>query len=343
MKRIYILLMACCVMIACKQNEVSFKYSPEAPRAGQPVTFSNLSSAGEEWEWSFGDGGVSTIKSPTHTYKRPGTYRVILKVDGKNSQTATEEIVVYDTIPTFVANDSIFYIFQDYTFTANMYNPYQFPVDYIWMFPINTPYISVVSPTEGWTSQLTAYFTQPLAEAPIWLKMVVDGDTILVQRTFEVRDTTTHSLLIRTAGADYRQRIFGARAENYKIDNSATELLNIAQDTMQTYNGHLFTLSELQSTFPSIEGFFIANRKIYYRADGLWIAALDGTNNVQIDSAPCSALTLSRIDNRIYWANQNGIWYMPLIGSDNNQFVTEPTQLNTLPDVTRLVIDEQAK
>ena len=73
MRKIWIALTLCCVLIACKKNSVNFSYSPQEPRAGQAVQFSNLSTSGEEWSWSFGDGAVSTIKNPTHTYKKPGT------------------------------------------------------------------------------------------------------------------------------------------------------------------------------------------------------------------------------------------------------------------------------
>ena len=332
MKRIYILLTVCLAMIACKQNDVNFSFSPEAPRAGQSVKFTNLSSSGEEWEWNFGDGITSTIKSPSHTYKQPGSYQVILKVDGKNAWTATKEVVVYDTIPTFVANDSIFYIYENYTFTANLYNPYKYPVTYEWYFPINTPYAEVVypQPGEGWGPQITVYFTKPMEKAPIWLTMIVNGDTTLVQKEFEVRDRDTHALAFRTAEGDYSQRIFGERAEYPRPDGTIKALLDAVQDTMQVYNGHTFTLTELRSNFSNIEGFAIVNRKIYYRADGLWVAAIDGSRRVQIDEQSCTAMLIEPIDNRIYWANNEGVWYMPLIGSDNNQFVTKPTPLNTL-------------
>lgn len=332
MKRIYILLTVCLAMIACKQNDVNFSFSPEAPRAGQSVKFTNLSSSGEEWEWNFGDGITSTIKSPSHTYKQPGSYQVILKVDGKNAWTATKEVVVYDTIPTFVANDSIFYIYENYTFTANLYNPYKYPVTYEWYFPINTPYAEVVypQPGEGWGPQITLYFTKPMEKAPIGLMMVVNGDTTYVEKEFEVRDRDTHALAFRTAEGDYSQRIFGERAEYPRLDGTIKALLDAVQDTMQVYNGHTFTLTELRSTFSDIEGFAIVNRKIYYRADGLWVAAIDGSRRVQIDEQSCTAMLIEPIDNRIYWANNEGVWYMPLIGSDNNQFVTKPTPLNTL-------------
>ena len=118
MKRIYIVLTLCCALIACKKTEVNFSYSPTEPRAGQAVSFSNLSTGGEEWVWTFGDGSTSSLKSPSYTYKQPGTYTVTLKVDKKSSLVATQQITVYDTVPTFVCSDSVFTIFKDYTFTA---------------------------------------------------------------------------------------------------------------------------------------------------------------------------------------------------------------------------------
>lgn len=96
-------------------------------------------------------------------------------------------------------------------------------------------------------------------------------------------------------------------------------------------------------TFPGIEGFKIANRKIYYRANGLWVANIDGAYKVQIDDTPCAAMTLDTKDSRIYWANAEGVWYMPFVGSDNNKFVTTPTQLNKLKNVTKIAADAEPK
>ena len=142
---------------------------------------------------------------------------------------------------------------------------------------------------------------------------------------------------MRTGSGDYMQRIFGERAEKLrKADELTTYLLNIEQDTMQTYNDSTFYLSKLQKIFPQMEGFHIINRKIYIRAKGLWVANIDGTYLELIDGTPCNAMTLDAVDNRIYWANAQGVWYMPFIGSDNNKFVTTPLQLNNLSDVTQL-------
>ena len=329
-------------MAACKRNSVDFTYSPSAPRAGQAVSFTNQSTSGEEWEWSYGDGATSTLKSPSHTFKKPGTYLVTLKVDKKKSWMASHEVTIYDTVPTFVCADSVFTIYHEYTFTANLYNPYNYDVQYEWFFPINTPYVEV---TDGKTDQANLHlcFTQPLKEAPLCLRIIFNGDTVLVQKNYEVLNRKTNSLLLRTDKADYRQRIFGSRAETVQPDPSAKALLDAEQDTLQTYNDSTFRLSALKATFADIEGFHIANRKIYYRAKGLWVANMDGANPVQIDTAACAAMTLDTQDNRIYWANTGGVWFMPFVGSDNNKFVSSPTQLNPLTDVTVLAADNEPK
>jgi len=333
-------------LIACKKVDVKFSFTPTAPRAGEVVRFSNLSSGGEEWEWAFGDGSVSTLKAPSHTYKRPGTYRVSLKVDNKKSLMAFQEITVFDTVPTFVCADSVFTIYRDYTFTANVYNPYNYPVEYHWYWPVESdtftfPHFDVTD--EEWNnSTLNLYFTQK-GQASIGLLIILNGDTTRIEKTFDIQDRATNSILIRDDQFDWRQRIFGERAEIALPDMTATDLLDFEQDTAQYYNGYLFLLSELKETFPTLEGFHIASRKIYYRADGLWVANIDGANPVQIDPLDCYAMTLDTKDSRIYWANEEGVWYMPFVGSDNNKFVTIPRQLNTFTGVTKLAPDYEPK
>ena len=349
MKKIYALLTICCTLIACKKIDVNFIYAPDAPRAGEKVQFTNQSSSGENWEWTFGDGSTSTLKSPSHTYKRPGTYRVILKVDKKNSLTATKELTVYDTVPTFTCTDTTFYIFKDYTFTACVYNPYNYDVKYEWYKPENpeglqSPYMAVTDTT--WkASTLHLYFTRPMTKAPLLgLRVILDDDTTYIEKEFEVLNRTTNSIALLTSDEGYyRQRIFGDRAERAKEDMSAAVQLEIEQDTAQTYNGYLFTLSELSAVFPGLQGFHIANRKIYYRMDGLWVANIDGAYPVEIDERSCLAMTLDTKDNRIYWANDEGVWYMPFVGSDNNKFVSTPVLLNTMTNVIKLAADGEPK
>lgn len=339
MRKTVLLLTVCCALIACNKNKVEFTYSPEAPRAGEVVTFSNQSTSGEEWEWSFGDGATSSLRSPNHIFKKPGTYIVTLKVDKKKAWMASKQITVYDTIPTYTVSDSTFCIYKDYTFTANVYNPYNYEVAYSWALPQQAVYSS----SSADESSVKLYFTRA-GEASVGLRVVLNGDTTFVKKTLEIQDQATNSILFRTSEGDYRQRIFGTRQDDQVVkDPSAAALLDAEQDTAQVYNGYTFTLSEIAAVFPDIEGFHIASRKIYYRAGGLWVANIDGANIVQIDSVQCAAMTLDTYDNRIYWANKNGVWYMPFVGSDNNMFVTEPVQLNALTDVTKIAPDYNQK
>ena len=347
MKKTVLLLTLCCVLIGCKKSEVSFSYSPEEPRAGQTVKFSNLSSSGEDWEWSFGDGSTSTLKSPSHVYNKPGKYLVSLKVDKKKSKMDSKQITVYDTVPTFVCEDSVFYIYEDYTFEANLYNPFNYTVESTWYLPVMsallTPYVEITDETFD-RSTLHLYFTRPEAEAWIGLQVVMNGDTTQILRSFNVQDRATNSVCFRTEEeVDFRQRIFGDKAADPQLLSEPSPLLDAEQDTLQTYNGKNFSLSELQTVFPEMEGFHIAKRKIYFRANGLWVANIDGANIVQIDTAACAAMNLDALDNRIYWANAQGVWYMPFIGSDNNHFVTEPSLLNALSTVTKIAVDNELK
>jgi PKD repeat protein len=87
----------------------AFSFSPDQPRVGEPVQFTDLSydpsPSGSivSWGWDFGDGttcppecGADSRQNPTHRYEAPGTYTVTLTViDNEGALTrATKEITV---------------------------------------------------------------------------------------------------------------------------------------------------------------------------------------------------------------------------------------------------------
>lgn len=58
--------------------------------AGLSRSFSDLSTGSPtSWSWAFGDGGTSTLASPSHTYAAPGTYNVCLTVSNACSSATT--------------------------------------------------------------------------------------------------------------------------------------------------------------------------------------------------------------------------------------------------------------
>jgi len=56
--------------------------------SGQPpltVVFTDTSAGNpNSWEWNFGDGGTSTLKSPSHQYMNAGIFTVTLKAKNEN-------------------------------------------------------------------------------------------------------------------------------------------------------------------------------------------------------------------------------------------------------------------
>jgi PKD repeat protein/invasion protein IalB len=48
------------------------------------INFTNTSTGGVTWLWTFGDGNTSTLQNPSHTYTTSGTYTVKLKIYGCN-------------------------------------------------------------------------------------------------------------------------------------------------------------------------------------------------------------------------------------------------------------------
>jgi len=80
--------------------------TPVADFTGIPITgvapltvvFTDQSSnTPDTWNWTFGDGGISTLRNPSHTYTSVGTYSVSLNVtnaQGFNNGTKTGYLVV---------------------------------------------------------------------------------------------------------------------------------------------------------------------------------------------------------------------------------------------------------
>jgi gliding motility-associated-like protein len=71
---------------------------PPAACAPFNASFRNTSLAGQSFFWDFGDGGTSTLTSPSHLYARPGTYAVqLIAVDANTCNkrdTITKNLVV---------------------------------------------------------------------------------------------------------------------------------------------------------------------------------------------------------------------------------------------------------
>lgn len=336
--------------MACNKQTVNFSYAPLQPKAGETIQFTNLSTAGEEWEWSFGDVSTSTGKNPAKVYKQAGTYTVSLKVDDKESLTVAKSITIYDTIPNFTcsvadASTEGIPVFDDVTFTALVYNPYSYAVQYQWSI-VGTDEYKVLSPTTT-GSELKIYFSKAVEKVGVRMKVTLNGEVRETENSFRIYDVKTNSVMMMTEDSVYwYQRVFGLRAEEQKplTESNLRLIVKNMQDTFQTYNGKDFTLKDLQAVEPNMLGFVIAARKIYFRTtDGLYVANIDGSFKERIWSGKVLIECADAVNNRVYWSLKDSVMYMPLIGSENNKFTTIPTKLNSTSNVIKLVIDKDKR
>lgn len=65
-------------------NEVFafFNTDPTTGCAPLTVDFTQYSTGDTAWHWDFGDGNVSILENPSHTYTQPGTYEVLMSAYG---------------------------------------------------------------------------------------------------------------------------------------------------------------------------------------------------------------------------------------------------------------------
>lgn len=334
------------IIVGCKRITVDFTYSPTSPRAGETVSFTNTSSAGEDWAWTFGDNSTSLAKSPKKIYKKPGEYQVTLMVDSSKYQTCTKLITVYDTIPTFVCSTDSILHYQNATFTANIYNPFNHTLTYDWDLPANC----VIQSGKETTYAVTVYFTEP-GEYDIKLTITQNDKEFPIEKTFTVYMTKAPAIVMQQT--DYtivRQRIINDRIEQVsEATNKDKDLIEQTQDTMVIFNGTTFYASKLASIYEGFAGMTIQRIKIdalaqkwYIKTpDGLFVANMNGSYITAIDHQATGAMYVDGSRNRLYWASTDGLYAMPLIKSKNNQYTATPVQYNSLDNIDLITVNNQ--
>jgi PKD repeat protein len=331
--------------VGCKRVEVDFSYAPTAPRAGEAVTFTNLCTEGEEWLWTFGDNATSLAKNPNHIYKKPGTYLVTLMVDSAKYNTCTKQITVYDTIPTFVCSTDSILHYQDVTFTANVYNPFNHTLTYKWILPQDC---EIVSGTLD-NFAITVFFTYPLQDS-VQLLLTQKDTTYSIKKAVKVHLTKAPAIVMcKTDHTIFRQRLINDRIEKPSTNTTSEDscVIEHACDTAVTFNGTTFYASQLSNKIPGFAGLQIQRVQIDAMAqkwyvttpEGLYVANFDGAERVLIDENATGAIYVDINRNRLYWASNTGTYAMPLIKSKNNQYTTASAQYNNLNNIDLITVN----
>jgi PKD repeat protein len=214
--RVIYILLAAVFITACKTPiDPDFTFSPEMPKAGERVTFTNLTEEGEHWNWTYGDGGKSTTKNPTYIYRMPGVYDVTLMVDSNKNYVRTKKITIYDTIPSIYIDRETVKYYESCTFNALVYNPYSYTVSYKWSFSANAISADITA-GESTKSSLSAYFTKRNVEETVNLEVSIGDSIYFISKTFFVEDVPARSMLIaQKDGKILRQRMFENGLEEY--------------------------------------------------------------------------------------------------------------------------------
>jgi len=85
----------------------AFTFTPASPTSGQSVQFTDTSTGTPSiWQWSFGDGGTSTNRNPSHTYASAGTYNASLTIMNASGQDDVSRAVTVTAPSTVTASFS---------------------------------------------------------------------------------------------------------------------------------------------------------------------------------------------------------------------------------------------
>lgn len=76
--------------------QADFSFNPEEVATGNKIFFDATSSQGQisRYYWEFGDGQISRVVKPDHSYQQPGTYEVLLEVYDRNNRVSRKTVEV---------------------------------------------------------------------------------------------------------------------------------------------------------------------------------------------------------------------------------------------------------
>ena len=332
-------------MISCQKHTYDFSHSPQNPRAGEKVSFSNQSDAGETWVWKFGDGGYSTLKSPTHTFTEAGTYTVELMVDSSKQKSVAHNITVLDSVPTIYLTSDTVKQYMPVMLKASYYNPTKAAVEYVWTVDES---IFVITDGSLISDSVCGYFTTFGTTTTVSMLITIGSKTTEDSRKITLLDNEAPTLLMQVQPDGlWRQRIYNGIYETPKPFDGDASLINRANDSTAVLNGVTYdihnmpVLTDQQVNALQVDAI---NRKLYFITDdGLYVANANGEAIACISDIPCSTLLVDAQRNTLYWSDAAGVWSMPLVTHPQNilseQLLARVRYVNDKL-VTRMIIIE---
>jgi len=339
----YLLTLTGCTKLSC-----DFSYSPTEIRAGEVVSFSNQSTGADDYQWTFGDNGTSDATSPTHIYRKPGTYTVSLTIirNKVEKRTKSQFITILDTFPTIGCSTDTTYAFTPTTFSVKLYNPWKKNVSYQWIMPNDAV---VITGKDLDSSVIVCYFNQSEQTSTIQVSVQL-GEQVpqLLSYSLEPWHLDAPSVLFTHSQQAMEQYCYLINKEPVFSAASSTEsptnlqFLANEQDSIYQYGDSLYTIPKVSQLFgTSIQGFQVDRLmgKIYAFGNGLWVCNMTGAHPKELTSTPVTAIKVDGAGNRIYWATSTGLYMHSLLGTEDNGESFIPTLVNTYSPISRISVN----
>ena len=347
-----ILYVICCLSAvlfcveSCKKNSYDFTSSPTSPKVGQKVVFSNISDAGESWLWTFGDGGKSSLKNPTHVFSSTGTFVVELLTDSNKNRKVSHILEVLDSIPTIYVESPIVPQYTPVTLKASYYKPSNTSVTIAWSVD---PSLFVLTEGELSGDSIIGYFTDYNRDTEIVMTITIGSKTTEARCTLTLVDNEAPSLIMQAAdGTLWRQRLYDGYYESHKPYEGDASVIEPANDSTATLNGVTYdihampVLADKQISALQTDA---VNRKLYLiMEDGLYIANANGDALALIVETKAYTLLVDAERNSVYWSDAEGVKVVPLVTNPQNiiseQLRAKIKTVNTIQNVKRMIISQ---
>lgn len=334
------------VAVSCQKHTYDFTYSPNSPKAGEKVTFTNTSDAGENWVWTFGDGGKSTSKNPTHTYTAAGTYVIEMMADSNKSRRISHVLEVLDSIPSIYLESDTIPQYSPTVIKASYYNPSNATMTFLWSLDEG---LFVLTQGELTSDSIIGYFTDYGISTQVGLTITIGDKTTVTQRTVVLADKESSAMTMQTAdGQLWRQRIYNGIFEVAKPYDGDQKVIDAANDSTATLNGVNYDIHNMPVlTDKKVQALQVdaINRKLYLILDdGVYVSNANGEALTQIVETQAYTLLIDPERNSIYWSDDEGVKTMPLIVNPKNtiseQLLSKIHAVNTIPYVQRMTISQ---
>jgi len=334
------------VVFGCNSGRIhtDFSYSPENPKIGDSVFFTNLSAGGEDFSWTFrhyrtGTLAHSTLENPVRVFSLPGEYSVTLRINADDNNIRVRNLYVYDSIPFIARDKETVGIFTNITFRAVAFNPLNRPQTFEWHFSLNAEGENLEICQDrnikiSRVAQPTVWFTR-LEQETVKLHMTVDESVFTMEQIpherFQVVDIPARSLLMaRKDGTILRQRIF-------------------EKGTGQVEETNIFSGAHPFNIIAVDEQLFIFDAGTNIQENANWRTDTSGDGSIRVvnlvnDNSPMGETVISNVgtsayfgfyngfvDNEyIYWTDRNDFFYKIPKTTRNQVFEWRDAAQNTL-------------